>query len=59
MEDDFVLDVIRRVGAERIAFGSDYSFGSPVHDVLRLLRLPLSHEEKGRIVGECQEDLRL
>jgi hypothetical protein len=51
-DDAFVVDVVRRVGAERIVFGSDYPFGSPIHDVTRLLQMPLSDNEKRLIVGE-------
>jgi len=50
-DDAYVVDVIRRVGAERIVFGSDYPFGSPIHDVTRLLRMPLTDAEKRLIVG--------
>ena len=50
-EDAYVVDVVRRIGAERIVFGSDYPFGSPIHDVTRFLRMPLSDEEKRMIVG--------
>lgn len=49
--DAFVVDIIRRIGAERIVFGSDYPFGSPIHDVTRLLRMPLTDDEKRLIVG--------
>ena len=50
-EDAFVVDVIRRIGAERIVFGSDYPFGSPVHDATRFLHMPLTDDEKRMIVG--------
>ena len=50
-DDGFVMDVIERVGAERIVFGSDYPFGSPIHDVTRFLRMPITDAEKRMIVG--------
>jgi hypothetical protein len=50
-DDAFVVDVIARVGAERIVFGSDYPFGSPFHDVMRFLRMPITDAEKRMIVG--------
>ncbi len=50
-EDAFVVNVVRRIGAERIVFGSDYPFGSPIHDVVRLLGMPLTDDEKQMIVG--------
>ena len=50
-DDAFVVAVIRRVGAERFVFGSDYPFGSPIHDVTRFLRMPLTDDEKRLIVG--------
>lgn len=50
-DDAFVVDIIRRIGAERLVFGSDYPFGSPIHDVMRFLRMPLADEEKQLIVG--------
>jgi len=50
-DNAFVVDVIRRIGAERMLFGSDYPFGSPIHDVTRFLWMPLTDDEKGLIVG--------
>jgi hypothetical protein len=50
-DDAFVVDVVRRVGAERIVFGSDYPFGSPFHDVVRFLQMSLTDDEKRMIVG--------
>lgn len=52
LEDAFVVDVIKQIGAERIMFGSDYPFGSPIHDVKRFLNMPITDEEKRQIVGE-------
>jgi len=50
-DDAFVVGIIRRIGAERIVFGSDYPFGSPIHDVRRLLGMQLTDDEKRMIVG--------
>ncbi len=49
--DDFVIDIIRKIGASRIVFGSDYPFGSPIHDIRRLISLKLKDEEKSLILG--------
>jgi len=50
-DDAFVVEVIRRVGAERIMLGSDYPFGSPIHDATRFVDMPLTDHEKRMIVG--------
>lgn len=50
-DDGYAADMIRRVGYERIMFGSDYPFGSPADDIGRILRLNLSGEEKSGILG--------
>ncbi len=50
--DELVIDVIHKVGAQKIIFGSDYPFGSPIHDVRRFLNMNISDAEKKLILGE-------
>lgn len=49
--DDFVIDIFGSIGASRIVFGSDYPFGSPIHDINRLIHMNLKNEEKSDILG--------
>ena len=57
IHDDFWEDdhnasaLFREIGCDRITFGSDYPFGNPSSDVKRILSLPLSDEEKCKILG--------
>ena len=50
-DDEIVIDVINKVGATRILFGSDYPFGSPIHDIKRLINMSLSDDCKRLILG--------
>lgn len=50
-DDEVVIDVINKVGADRIIFGSDYPFGSPKHDAYRLINMSLSDEYKRLVLG--------
>lgn len=52
LDDGEVTDVINRIGADRVMFGSDYPWGSQVHDVPRILGLKLDEEQKRRILSE-------
>ena len=52
LDDNLVVDVINEIGAERVLFGSDYPWGSPGHDLDRLLKMNLSHEQKSLILAE-------
>jgi uncharacterized protein len=51
LDDGEVADIFRMIGADRVLFGSDYPWGSPAHDVERILGLNLSWEEKQKILG--------
>ena len=51
-DDDEVADVINSIGAHRILFGSDYPWGSPSHDIQRLMKMRLSDEQKRLVLGE-------
>lgn len=46
LDDDMVVDVINTVGAEKVIFGSDYPWGSPLHDIPRIMNMQLSDEQK-------------
>lgn len=53
LEDTEAVAAIRRIGAERVFFGSDYPWFDPVADSKRLLSLPgLTEEERRAILGE-------
>ena len=50
-DDEVVIDIIHRIGANRIIYGSDYPFGSPIHDIRRFFNMSLTDKEKGMILG--------
>ncbi|MBO4348584.1 MAG: amidohydrolase family protein [Candidatus Methanomethylophilaceae archaeon] len=50
-DDDNVVEAFRKVGCDRIAFGSDYPYGNPASDARRILSLDLTDKEKSRILG--------
>ena len=52
LSDDEAADVIRRLGVERVLFGSDWPWFHPLRDRERIEALPLSDSEKGLILGE-------
>ncbi len=52
MSDEEAVALIRRFGAERILFGSDWPWYHPVRDIDRIEALPLSDEEKRLILGD-------
>ncbi len=45
------LEIIRRYGAERVLFGTDFPLHSPVDEMRRFDALPLSDEERRAILG--------
>ncbi|MCX8131771.1 MAG: amidohydrolase family protein [Clostridia bacterium] len=51
LDDGAVVDIINRIGAERILFGSDYPWGSPNHDIDRFLKMNLTGYQKELILG--------
>lgn len=51
LNDGEVADILREIGAERVVFGSDYPWGSPSHDLERILGLPLDWADKQKILG--------
>lgn len=50
-DDRCAAEGFRRIGCHRVAFGSDYPFGSPERDVRRIMGLPLTDGEKRMILG--------
>lgn len=50
--DEKVVWVFRKIGIEKIIFGSDYPYGSPIDDVNRIIRLDLTDCEKRAILGK-------
>ena len=52
LSDDDATELIRKLGIERVMFGSDYPWFNPAMDLKRFLRLPLTPAEKEKILGE-------
>ena len=52
LSDDEAADVIRRLGVDRVLFGSDWPWFHPLRDRERIEALPFSDSEKGLILGE-------
>ena len=50
-DDDNVVEAFRKVGCDRIAFGSDYPYVNPSSDARRILSLDLTDKEKSCILG--------
>jgi predicted TIM-barrel fold metal-dependent hydrolase len=46
-----VTDYIEKYGYERIMFGSDFPFGNPIEELLKIQRLQISAEKKRAILG--------
>ena len=51
-DDETVIDVVNRIGARRIVFGSDYPWGSPEHDIMRFIDMKLEEDQKSMILGQ-------
>ncbi len=52
LTDDEAADLIRRLGVERVLFGSDWPWFHPLRDRERIEALPMSDDEKRLILGE-------
>jgi len=52
ISDEKTVEIIRRYGAERVLFGTDYPMWSPVKELDRFMTLPLSDEERRLILTE-------
>lgn len=52
ISDEKTVEIIRRYGAGRVLFGTDYPMWSPVKELDRFMTLPLTDEEKRMILSE-------
>ena len=52
ISDEKTVEIIRRYGADRVLFGTDYPMWSPVKELDRFMTLPLSDDEKRMILSE-------
>jgi len=52
LSDDEAAELIRKLGVERVMFGSDYPWFNPAASLDALLGLPLTPEEKQKILSE-------
>ena len=52
ISDEKTVEIIRRYGAERVLFGTDYPMWSPVKELDRFMRLDLTDDEKRMILNE-------
>ena len=50
MEPGDAVDVIRRYGADRVFFGTDYPMWNPSEELRRFMSLPLTDEEREKIL---------
>jgi len=57
LDDGTVEDIVNEIGADRVLFGSDYPWGSPGHDLKRIISLKLSDNQKELILGKNAEKL--
>lgn len=46
LDDGEVVDIINEIGAGKVIYGSDYPWGSQLHDVVRVMNLSLTFEQK-------------
>ena len=52
LSDEDAVAIFRRLGVDRVLFGSDWPWGHPLRDADRLRRLPLTAEEKRLILRD-------
>jgi predicted TIM-barrel fold metal-dependent hydrolase len=57
MDNDRAFALIRAWGAERVLFGSDYPMWSPVDELNKLKSLPLTDDEREKILHKNRETL--
>ena len=51
LSDEEAVDIIRRIGVERVLFGSDWPWFHPLRDRERIEALSFSNSERGLILG--------
>jgi len=52
LDDNQVVAIINEIGANKVIFGSDFPWGSPIHDLKRVMNLKLTDEQKRLIFSE-------
>ncbi len=52
LDDDTTVEIIRRYGADRVLFGTDFPMWSPVDEMEHFLALPLTDDERRVIFSE-------
>ena len=52
IDDAATVEIIRRYGADRVLFGTDYPMWSPLEELPHFMRLPLSDDERRVILSE-------
>jgi predicted TIM-barrel fold metal-dependent hydrolase len=52
LDDNQVVNIINEIGADKVIFGSDFPWGSPIHDLKRIMNLKLTDEQKKLIFSE-------
>ncbi len=52
LSDEEAASALRRVGVERVMFGSDYPWSDPLLDAARIQRLPLTDAEKRAVLHD-------
>ena len=57
IDDETLLRIIRKQGADKVLFGSDVPWDDPAHEMAMIERLPLTHEEKELIFYKNAEKL--
>ena len=54
---EYAAELIRRHGAERVLFGTDYPMWDPAEEIERFMRMPLTEEEREMIFAKNLERL--
>jgi len=57
LSEDGAVDLIRKLGIERVMFGSDYPWFSPAASLDAFLKLPLKPVEKEKILSENAKNI--
>ncbi len=55
LSNDEAVDLIRKIGTDRVMFGSDFPWFNPEWDLKRFLGIPFTEEEKKAILAENAE----
>jgi len=52
LTDDEAVELIRKIGTDRVLFGTDYPWFNPAWDLKRFVSLGFSDDEKKALLGE-------